>query len=266
PNQIAQFLERLRRAAPVTEAAVTIASVGIVTCNRTEALQRGLASHIENSRTYGRTNDFVVMDDSQNPAVREANKAVLRSLQSQSGAKIFYGGLEEKVYFAKNLMERGLPAEAVKYALFGERWGLMTHGANSNALLLHTVGDPILISDDDVIRRLTRAPEFQAGVNVLSNRLTSSDPFYPAEVWTYPKRETLMELTAFTDSDLLALQEQVLGRSVHSYLTQTLHAGEKQAVEVATESPEVLHRLESGGQVRMTLPGLLGDCAWGSPS
>ena len=198
--------------------------------------------------------------------MREANKAVLRSLQSQSGVKIFYGGLEEKISFAKKLMERGLPAEAVKYALFGERWGLMTHGANSNALLLHTAGDPILISDDDVIRRLTRAPEFQPGLKVISGNPTPSDPFYPADVWTYPKRETLMEAVAFTDSDLLALQEQVLGRSVQSYLTQTLHAGDQPAVGVEPDAPELLRRLEAGGQVRVTLPGLLGDCAWGSPS
>jgi FkbH-like protein len=267
PGQIDQLLERLRRAAPITEAAVTIASVGIVTCNRVEALQRGLASHLENSRVYGRTNDFVVMDDSQNPAVREANRAVLRSLQPQFGAKIFYGGLEEKVRFAKKLMERGLPPEPVKFALFGERWGLMTHGANSNALLLHTAGEAVLISDDDVIRRLTRAPEFQAGVKVISGHPTLDDPFYPAEVWTYPNRETLTGSAAFAEADLLALQEQVLGRSAQSYLTQTLHAGEKNAVAVEADVPELLRRLaEGGGRVRVTLPGLLGDCAWGSPS
>jgi len=266
PNQIDQFLERLRLSAPVMEDAVTIASVGIVTCNRVEALQRGLASHIANSQTYGRTNDFVVMDDSPNPTVREANRAVLRSLKSQFGVKIFYGGLEEKVLFAKKLMERGLPPEAVKFALFGERWGLMTHGANSNALLLHTAGDAVLISDDDVIRQLARAPEFQSGVKVLSGDPTPGDPFYPAEVWTYPNRETLKQSSIFTDSDLLALQEQLLGRSVQSYLTQTLHAGEKPAVEIEPQAPLLRELAAGGGRIRVTLPGLLGDCAWGSPT
>src|SRR6266699_3856574 len=148
-----------------------ITSMVFPTGNRVEALQRGMISYLEHCQHFGRTLDFVVADDSEAPATREAYRQMLRSLKARYGVNIAYAGLEEKTMFAKKLSEVGdIPQEIVSWACIGDKeYGVGTYGVNRNALLLHTVGERILSTDDDVICQVAASPGFKEGL-VLSSR------------------------------------------------------------------------------------------------
>lgn len=226
-----------------TGPAVRIASVTCVTRDRVDGLRRGLSSYIENGRRFGRTNDFVVADDSPAPATRGAYRQALSALKAEHGVEIFYGGLEEKIRFAKKLIDaQAAPPEVVRFALFdGERCGLVTIGANLNATLLHTAGDAILSIDDDTVCRVAPAPALDGRVGFAPARRLS--PTHPCEVYTFPDRETALRAATYAEADVLALHEQFLGRDVR---------------QLSAEAP-------GAGRVAVTLNGLLGDCGWGSP-
>jgi uncharacterized protein YjbK len=84
-----------------------ISSVGIVTCNRQESLKRCLTSYIENIKTFERTVEFVVVDDSQSRTSRSKTRQMLSSLKDQYHVDISYSGTEEKLLFANEISRGG---------------------------------------------------------------------------------------------------------------------------------------------------------------
>ena len=71
-----------------------------------EALQRGMVSYLEHCQHFGRTHDFVVIDDSMSTICNEYSE-MLRSLKQRYGMSIAYAGFEEKMTYAKKLSEVG---------------------------------------------------------------------------------------------------------------------------------------------------------------
>jgi hypothetical protein len=228
---------------------VLIKTIGCVTRDRVDGLQRALKSYIENNSRFGRTNDFAVMDDSPAPATRNDYRRMLRGLKTEHGVKILYAGLEEKIRFAKKLIDtKAIPAEVVRAALFDtEGFGLVTIGANLNALLLHTIGDPLLSVDDDTVCRIALAPELSE--QTVFGSAQNFSPVYPCEVYTFPDRATALSAASFNEMDILAIHERFLGQSLLCF------------DDAASSEDEVKTR----GRVAVTLNGLLGDCGWGSP-
>jgi FkbH-like protein len=241
--------------APATDC--SIASVGILTCNRLEGLKRSLTSYIENSKQYGRTNDFVVMDDSASPETRESYRRLLRELAAEYGVEIFYAGLEEKTRFAKALIEKGgLPAEVVNFALFDVESTGYSYGANRNAMQLHSAGDAIFTADDDTLCRLVPSPE-------LSEGLTFSAGYSAADIWVFPNRQTALQSVSFVEDDNLALHELMLGKTAGAIAATFGHTG---TPDVNRADTALVRRLQAGGgRVLVTFNGLIGDCAWGAP-
>ncbi|GEM_PF-453932 len=233
----------------------SIASVGILTCNRPEGSERSLRSYIENSKQYGRTNDFVVMDDSASPQTRESYKCLLRELAAEYGVEIFYAGLEEKTDFAKALVEKGgLPAEVVNFALFDVEKTGASAGANRNALTLHTAGDAIFSADDDTVCRLVPSPELREGLEFAAGTEAS-------DIWIFPNRQTALQSVSFIEDDNLALHELMLGKTAGAIATTFGHTGDFNGADTA-----LVRRLRAGGgRVLVTFSGLIGDCGWGAP-
>jgi phenylacetate-coenzyme A ligase PaaK-like adenylate-forming protein/acyl carrier protein len=249
---------------------VQIATVAWPTCNRVEILQRCLTSYIENSKQYGKTNDYAILDDSQSAETRKAYQEMLRLVADQHKVRIFYGGIEQKTQFAERIIDTGdIPADIVRFALFGERQGPYRAGANVNALMLHTAGDPVLCVDDDTVGRVTTAPERTDSVSLTSGLLNKrglgGNAGYPDEIWCFPDRETLLREIRFVETDLLGMHEHVLGQGVREYLAAARRSGRQ--VDVHGVDPQLLRGLRtSAGRVMVTLPGLVGDCGWGTPS
>jgi hypothetical protein len=232
-----------------------ITSIGFITCNRVEALQRGMISYIEHCQYFGRTHDFVVVDDSKTPTTRDTYREMLRALKTRYGVKIAYAGLEEKMAFAKKLSEAGnIPEDVVHWTCVGDaQYGVTTEGANRNALLLHTVGECIFSADDDIICQVAASPGLRKGL-ALSSMGT------PTEFWFYPDRDSALKSVQFVEQDILALHEQWLGQdpkvSATSYSRDDL-------LSVEQTTPAFLHRLATRpSTIAITAHGIIGDGSW----
>lgn len=234
-----------------------ITTIGFVTHNRCEALQRALTSYIDNSKRYGRTPDFVVVDDSPDADIRDQYRRLLHALQAQYQVPIFYAGSEEKRRFAEQLRQSGhVPQEVIDFAFFDAEQCGAGAGANRNALLLHTVGEMVLSVDDDTVCHMAVAPQRAEGL-----RLTSGVD--PAEFWFFLDRDTTLQSVTRMDTDILALHEQLLGKAVDSLLSRL---GSTAALDTSQLDTSLLHRLlTQKSRVCATFNGSFGDCGWGSP-
>src|SRR5260370_2541322 len=184
-----------------------ITSIVFPTCNRVEVLQRGMTSYIEHCQRFERTQDFIVMDDSETSATRDRYRQMLYTLKARYGVNIAYASFEEKTVFIKKLSEVGnISEEVLSWACIGDKqFGGNTTGANCNALLLHTIGECIFITPDDVICQVAASSGIKEG-------LTLSSKGDPAEFWFYPDRDSALESVQFVEQDILALHEQWLGQ------------------------------------------------------
>ena len=236
------------------DAAPRITSVGIITCDRPEALGRGLASYMDNCRTHGRTVEFVVCDDSRSPRARPEHLELLRSLKTRYGARVAYAGAAEKDAFVRRLVDKGgVPEDVARFA-FGQGLPGPTIGGNTNALFLHAAGKVFFEADDDTVCRIAPHPARAAGELGLCGARD------PSDYWFFADRAAAESFAPGQTRDVLALHEELLGRRVADIARGVAD------LHVDDADPAVVERLErGGGVVRATFNGLLGDCAWGAP-
>lgn len=268
---IGQLEELLRRGLLVPESALRqyyhdhgepqvnpkISSVGVVTCNRIGGLERCLLSYIENGKRHGRENDFVVADDSQGEGVRGATLNLLRSLKRHYALEISYAGPAEKRVFADALLEEsGLPPEVVDFTLFDSEQCGSTIGANRNALLLHTVGDLVLSTDDDIVCNVAPALGLKDGL-----AFESRGSFI--KFWFFPSRQVTLDSVPCVDEDVLSFHERLLGRTLSGCVAQFGRAADL-SFELVSTLP-VRHLASRKGRVVVTYNGVYGDAGMPSP-
>jgi hypothetical protein len=225
-----------------------IASIGIVTRDRPESLSRCLTSYIQNCGAFGRKNDYVVMDDSQDAASVEQLRQMLHWIGQKYQVSVAYAGCDEKQRFADALLaETDVPPEVIRFALFDpENCGIST-GANRNALLLHTSGDLFLSVDDDTECRLAASSAYQSGLT-----LDSGDG--AMEYRFFPDRDSLLSTVTPAEKDFPGIHEQLLGKGIAQCLADF---GEP---EIGVISPQFLRGLRTGNaRVAVTLSGVAGD-------
>jgi hypothetical protein len=232
-----------------------IATIGIPTRNRPESLACCLESYLESGRRRGRTNDYVIVDDTEDALVRERNREMLRSLQARFRATIHYAGPAEKARYAEALLKQsGLPPDAVQFGLLNPEACAITTGSSRNLLLLHTVGDVLLQVDDDTLGCLAPAPSAQRG-------LAFSSRYDPTEFW-FPEEGRPISPEMSTDGDLLAIHETLLGRSLGECLATR---GGVEQVDLDQTSAAFFRKLGTGrGRVLVTAAGVAGDSGMGS--
>ncbi len=229
-----------------------IAVVGVPTRERPASLRRCLLSFIEHGRRHGRAPDFVVVDDSDEPAAREANQQVLRSLRADTGAAVLYAGPDERARFADVIVRHaGLPPEAVRFALLNDERYPVATGAGRNALLLHAAGDVLLQADDDTVCRPAATPNARDG-------LAFSSRYDPTEFWLPEEGEPLPA----GDVDFLGAHERLLGQSPGACA-----AGAASGLTLDRADAGFFRKLEvPGARVLVTAAGVAGDSGMGSPA
>jgi hypothetical protein len=132
----------------------TVEAVVMVSANRVDSARRALQGFMDNARRHGRQPEWLLYDDSADPAVGMAYQDMLADLGSKVGTPIGYAGQQRKRAYADALIAMGLPADTVDFCFFGQP-GLGTrYGCNRNAMLLDTAGRLVLSLDDDVICEL----------------------------------------------------------------------------------------------------------------
>jgi hypothetical protein len=215
----------------------------MLTADRPGLLNRGLSSYIENAVKHLRQVEFVVFDDSKDAANRRASLEVARALARKFEVRIRFAGVEERVRFVQHLEKfPRISKHVLKNALLQTQG--YTLGQNRNALLLDSVGTLFLCVDDDTVCTLAAPPTPTPGL-----RFSAGED--PAGFWCFKDFAEACAATSQVDDDLLGAHEALLGRTVE---------------EVCRSVPEGLPAVRSSNSVvRITLNGLLGDCAWGAP-
>src|SRR5688572_29145794 len=139
---------------------------------------------------------------------------MLASLKDQYHVNISYGGLDEKLVFANELMRYGdVPAEVVNFALFDVEKCGCSIGANRNALLLHTAGNLLLSVDDDTLCRVGTASQ-------TTNRIAFESRLDPRDMWFFPTRAAALDSVVKVQKDVLGIHEELLGKSTGSIFSQ----------------------------------------------
>jgi len=248
-----------------SEPPLRVTTLAFPTCNRPAILERGLTSHAEAAREHGRTLRFAVLDDSPDPATGEDYRSRLSALRRRLGIEIVYAGPAEKRRFADLLLAEGLPADAVAAAM-GDPEGVGTPiGTNRNAVLLQTVGEGVVSVDDDTLARGAPPPEAEPGIELLTGSvpdwafLSAREPGF---IRGFTNRAEAMAAVDLRPVDLAGVHEELLGRDVSAWAH-----GLDPGAPVATGRADAafLHSLESGGRVRVTTNGWVGDCGWRNP-
>jgi hypothetical protein len=233
-----------------------ISSVGIVTCNRQESLRRCLTSYIENVKTFERTVEFVVVDDSQSTTSRRQTRQMLSLLKDQYHVNISYSGAEEKLLFANELSRCGdIPPDVANFALFDVEQCGFSAGANRNTLLLHTGGDLTLSVDDDTLCQVGATDQTTNGV-AFDSRLE------PTDKWFFPTREAALNSVVKVGNDILAVHEELLGKSPGSIISQSAGTPDLSAIDSS-----FLHGFRSTqSRVLATMMGVVGDSGISFPN
>ena len=206
-------------------------------------MTRALESFIGNTKAHGRTVEFLISDGSREPQQREAFRAMARERSA------LYAGENEKRLFAAELVRRsGCSPDSVEFALFDPLGTGFTCGANRNAVLLHGAGRMVCSVDDDVVCRLTAAPEPRDALALFA----TCDPF---SRWLFADHTAARAKAPFVEADFLALHEAMLGKPLAALIP-----GNATALEVAQANDEILRRIEdTAPRVRATFTGHIGD-------
>ena len=133
-----------------------ISTVGVVTRDRPEPLQRSLESYSRNVRDAGHRPNLVVCDDSTGKS-SDANAGIAAEIGRKFGLRVSYLGWREKVQLANvlaGLVE--VPARIVRGTILDTLHTGYSRGANTNALILETCGEAFMCFDDDSVCRVAR--------------------------------------------------------------------------------------------------------------
>ena len=234
------LIERCRQAV-VERSPARISVIGMTTRNRVDTLRRALVSYIDNCRAFGRSVEFVVIDDSGDPSVEERNQAMLEALGREHPISARYANRLQRETFASALIDAsGIPAETVRFGLLGEGPCTRTVGASRNSLLLDSIGECYMLVDDDSVCRIAKPEEQEQGL-----ALTSQHD--PTEFWFFPDRDETLRSIAFVEQDFFALHEALLGRDVGACLPTAEDAA---SLDLDHTTPAFDQRLRSlGGRV-----------------
>lgn len=229
-----------------------ISSICIPTHDRVQSLGRSLTAYASLALQHNRSIDFVIADDCTLPGARKACYRMLNQVGTACKVDIAYAGLDEKLRFSSRLaVVASVPLDVVHYACLGDPSLGVTIGANRNVILLHTVGDRILSSDDDTVCQVATPPQWRPGL-----ALSSSPQLL--DRWFYSDRQRAFATITNVEDDLLACHEAYLGHSPASLL---MEAGD--SASFAEADPALFRRIQApGSRIRITTNGTVGDCGW----
>jgi hypothetical protein len=229
-----------------------ITTVAVPTRDRVASLGDNLPTYVQDVLAHGRTVRWLVADDSVDPAVGASCRALLRELRARHAIEVAYAGLREKRAFAAALVQEGVDPDVLEFALFDPEGIGYTPGANQNAILLDTVGEPFLAVDDDTFCPLRRSPDARPGLEI--------GVAWPAAWPLSPANETDDDPPC--EGDVLGKHESLLGRDLGACV-RDVGAG---AVRLHRLPPRELTRLETvPGRVVATWMGSHGDSVYTYP-
>jgi hypothetical protein len=232
-----------------------IASVVVVTCDRVETAKRGLESYAGSAKKFGRSNGYVLLDDSSDPDTRASYRRMCQALKRDLGVSVSYAGFDEKKSFAEALTAEGLPGQVIEFCLFGAPGHGPIYGANNNATFLNSIGESILSVDDDTICKIARAPDYEEGLDLCSKHDPTFFHFYRSRADAWNEAE-------YVDQDPFELHEKLLGGTLPDCVARHTGSGGLGLDDAGARLVEALN--QGAGKVAVTSFGMAGDSGMGS--
>jgi hypothetical protein len=248
------LVRALRGAAITTDAPPPITTLAVPTSDRVESLAASLASYIADGQRHGRALDYLVVDNSENPLIEGRTRAAIAELRARSGARLAYAGHPEKARFGRALAAHGgFSPELVEFTFFNPDGVDFAAGGNRNAILLHTVGELLLMVDDDTHCPVAPVPGFAPGLAITSQ-------YEPSELWFPAPGEPAFTPSAGDAPSFVSVHESLLGKDVG-----TLALDYPDGLDLDRADGMFFRRLAAGGgRVTCTQTGGAGDSGTGS--
>ena len=227
--------------------AVNIGTLALVTRDRPLSAAASLGSYLANSAIAARRSTVIVCDDSRRPESQKANLELGLRAQRSAGVSTRYMGISEKEAYAPHLAKRaGVPLETVRSAILDTFELGFTRGANTNALMLDTLGEAVFSFDDDSTCRLSRLSSDE-GFELSSSHRS-------VRTLAFRDYESLLEQATEQTICLFEEHERWLGRSLRHILRSEKSVGCDDAGPAL-----VLDAVRGRGRVSLSWSGIYGD-------
>jgi hypothetical protein len=224
--------------------------VAIITCDRPQALKRLLESFLLDCDLSQVKRCFVI-DDSRLTKNKANNLEITQLFNDQADVDIRYFGEIEANNFMTALIRR-LPdnEEQIRFLIDRERWkDYFTAGISRNYSLLLSVGDPVIIFDDDTICKAYEPPFTGSGIE-FSNR--------NKEAYFFKSHDERQDLDSKENPDPVKQHMRCLGLSLSEALN-VLGTGTPDQSSLRHARPAFATKLNRHSQILITECGSLGD-------
>ncbi|HEV7559485.1 MAG TPA: hypothetical protein VGO00_28610, partial [Kofleriaceae bacterium] len=227
------------RTASVAETAVVPRTIGVLTCDRPDALRRCVTSFARASPGAR----FIVVDDSRSAANLADNRRVLAELHCE----VRHADLATKRDYALRLARRsGVDPRIAELAIVGTTDASGSIGANRNALMLACAGEPFVMTDDDTEARVAKLADTSDVV-----RFTEQpDPL----VYRFcDSRAQAIDAVTPVDDDICELHATALGKRLATMACSP-------SIDVDDCPPATIAAIAEGtGRIAVTILGIYGD-------
>jgi len=247
------ILARLNQPAPSSPAPTR---VFIITCDRPASLERLLDSMMR-AGNLSQHNALFVVDDSRDPANREANREAVVNFNLRSARDICYLGAEAQRELLEDLVAR-LPEHTagVRFLLDASLWeNKPSYGRSRTLCLLFSVGYRAIMMDDDVLCQAIHSPLREPGIGIGSGGMRKAT-FYATEA-------EMMQSGQPADFNPLTGHASLLGSSL-GHCLQTLNDGPLAEAQLRDVNAALANVLRSDSTVLVTQCGSLGDPGTGN--
>jgi hypothetical protein len=233
--------------APRGGCAAGISVLAIATCGRPRLAASCLAGYMRNATHFGRAPRFVISDDTAPGPEAAEIRTMAAKASHDCGAKVVVVGRPERAAMVEELVRAlHLPPEMLAFGLLGEWRGApgRTLGAARNGLILSTVGNNLVMVDDDTLCAAYRMDDCSREVTVSATSET--------HLWFFPTRALALANARPVTLDLLGAHQTLLARS----LTEARGSPAREAAD---------GHLDWRARVAVTMLGSVGDSALWAP-
>lgn len=222
----------------------------IPTCDRPDALQRLLFSIQENC-TPNEFSHCIVIDDSRTEESRSQNEAIVQKAQHTLSFRVIYFGLSQQKQLQSALVALLPELSSEINFLIGNDQSLagVTHGRSRNFALLLSVGQNVLLLDDDILCQAIDPPTPDNSVEISLS---------PREAEFYGLKEDWPHQKPATNSNPLTPHTQHLGMPLSTTL-QKLTYRDKNKNQLKIESTNAIEQLNAQSKILITACGSYGD-------
>ena len=231
--------------------------VFVITCDRPAAVERLFDSMLRTGK-LSQHNALFLVDDSRDPANREANREAVAKFNLRSAKDMFYVGADIQQTLVSQLTEE-LPAHAagIRFLLDSTLWqGKKTYGRSRSVCLLLSVGYRALVMDDDILCEAVLPPMLEAGIGLGKSGMRKA-AFYASE-------QELLQGASSADYDPLSGHAKLLGSTL-GHAVEATNNGALRATQLHKANAALANVVRADSPILVTQSGSLGDPGTAGP-